>query len=174
MAVRIRDRNRIPEALANIALLNGHSVKIGYISGGDYSGGKITHKGKARVHEYGVDIPVTDKMRRFFIAKFNFALKASTTHIHIPERSFLRTGSEQATPAVLAKAKELIPLAILGDVDSMELYEALGFEMREEIQDFARALQSPPNAHLTVAQKGFNNPLIETGSMLQAMEVILQ
>lgn len=174
MGVRIRDRNRIPEALANIDRINGRSVKIGYISGGEYAGGTLTNKGKARVHEYGVDIPVTDKMRNFWVAKFGVGLKASTTHIRIPERSFLRNGSEQATPAIMAKAKELVPLAILGNVDVELLYEALGLEMRTEIQKYARALQSPPNAPLTVQQKGSSNPLVETGAMLQAMEVILQ
>lgn len=174
MGVRINDNNKIPEALARIDEINSRKAKVGYITGDDYSGGQLTNKGKARVHEYGVDIPVTDKMRRFFVAKFGVGLKASTTHIRIPERSFLRTGSRQAEPKVVNKAKQFVPLAIAGNVDVELLYEALGLEMRTEVQKYARALQSPPNASLTIEQKGSSNPLIDSGAMLQAMEVIIE
>ena len=45
----------------------------------------------AAVHEFGCTIPVTDKMRRAFAAKFQgIGIRKETTHIYIPPRPFLR------------------------------------------------------------------------------------
>ena len=44
----------------------------------------------ARVHEFGKDIEVTPKMRAY-LHSIGIHLNPKTTHIHIPERSFLRT-----------------------------------------------------------------------------------
>lgn len=170
MAIRIKDKNNIPQVLARIGEINTKKVEVGYF-GPHYSGGKITNTGLAAVHEYGCDIEVTDKMRGYFVKAFGINLRKETTHIRIPERSFLREGSEQAIPMVVAKAKEFVPLAIEGMVDVEMLYEMLGDEMRGEIQEFAVDLSSPANSSLTIAQKGSSNPLVDTGGMIAAMEV---
>lgn len=154
--------------------MNRKKAKVGYITGSDYAGGTLTAKGLARVHEYGVDIEVTDKMRRFFVAKFGVGLKASTKFIRIPERSFLRAGSVLAEQAVITKAKEFVPQALLGNVDVELLFEALGMELRSEIQEYAVDLRSPSNASLTVENKGSSNPLVDTGNMINSMEVIVE
>lgn len=62
-------------------------VKIGIIGSGSTPGsiGYI-----AGVHEFGGNPRVTDKMRRFFRAAFGASIKQSTTHVHIPRRSFIR------------------------------------------------------------------------------------
>lgn len=174
MGIRIRDNNKIPEILDRIDEINAKKARVGYISGGDYSGGQITVKGLARVHEYGINIPVTKKMRAFFQYKFGISLKPSTTVIHIPERSFIRAGADKATPAIVQKAKELIPQALLGNVDPMLLYEMLGEELKGEIQEYAIDLSSPANKSLTVQNKGSSNPLVDTGNMIQSMEVIIE
>lgn len=170
MAIRIRDKNRVPQALARIGEINAKKVEVGYF-GAHYSGGKITNTGLAAVHEYGANIAVTPKQRAYLAAALGVYLKASTTHIRIPERSFLRTGSQQAIPTVVAKAKQFVPLAIAGNVDVDLLYEMLGLEMKGEIQEYAIDLSSPPNSSLTIAQKGSSNPLVDTGGMIAAMEV---
>lgn len=174
MGVRIRDNNKIPQALKNIREINQRKVGVGYITGGDYDNGKITAKGLARVHEFGVDIKVTPKMRAFFIYKFGIGLKASTTHIRIPERSFLRNGADEATNDVLHKCKQLIGRVILGNVTVREFYEELGNTMAEEIKRYAIELDSPSNAPLTVENKGFDDPLVETGNMINSIEVIVK
>lgn len=174
MGVRIRDNNNIPEAIRRIDEINGKKARVGYITGDDYVGGKITVKGLARVHEFGIDIEVTDKMRGYFAAKFGINLKKTTTHIKIPERSFIRTGADKGFPAVLKKAKELVPQAIAGNVDVELLFEMLGLELKGEIQEYAIELQAPPNAGLTVQNKNSSNPLVDTGNMIQSIEVIVE
>lgn len=41
----------------------------------------------ANVHEFGVAIKVTDKMRRFLAIRYKIHLKKSTEYIHIPPRA---------------------------------------------------------------------------------------
>lgn len=174
MGVRIRDNNKIPQALKNIREINRRKVGVGYITGDDYDNGKITAKGLARVHEFGVDIEVTPKMRAFFVHKFGIGLKASTTHIRIPERSFLRNGADEAIDDVLLKCKQIISRAICGDMSVRAFYEELGNTMAEEIKRYAIELEHPANAPLTVENKGFDDPLIETGKMVNSIEVIVK
>lgn len=170
MGVTINDNNKIPQVLANIAEMNQKKARVGYF-GDDYSGGEITTKGIARVHEFGVNILVTDKMRKYLSAALDIHLKSSTTHINIPERSFLRNGSLLAKDDVVAKAKDLVPQALLGNVDMELFFEMLGIELRGKIQDYAIELSDPPNHPKTVAEKGSSNPLVDSGNMIEAMEV---
>lgn len=172
MGVRIRDNNKIPEALERIAEINAHKVSIGYITGPAFVGKQITNKGKALIQEYGAVINVTDKMRGYFLARWGIALKKDV--IVIPERAFIRTGAKKGEPIVFAKAKELIPKAILGEISVEEMYEQLGDEMRDVIQETAAYWSDPANAGLTVMDKGFNDPLIRTGDMIDAIEVIVR
>lgn len=174
MPIVVKDVNNIPQLKATVRKINSTKAGVGYITGGDYAGGKITNKGLARVHEYGVNIFVTDKMRRFLSAVLDLHLKRSTTHIHIPERSFLRNGSKKAKPRLVAKTRTTIVPTLLGERSAHSLYEELGEELRDEIQTYARALMSPSNHPKTIEQKGFNNPLIETGGMIEAIEVIVE
>jgi len=113
-------------------------------------------------------------MRAFFVYKFGIGLKKSTTHIRIPERSFLRNGADVAIDDVLLKCKRIISRAILGDMTAREFYEELGNTMAEEIKRYAIELEQPSNAPLTVENKGFDDPLVETGKMINSIEVIVK
>lgn len=173
MAVRIKDKNNIPKALKNIEMINKRKVSVGYF-GDDYDGGKITVKGLARVHEFGCDIAVTPKMRGFFAWKFGINLKASTTHIRIPERSFLRSGADEGFIDVYAQCKRIIAKAIIGDIPVNKFYEQLGDVLADAIKVYAYDLQSPENAPLTIHNKGFDDPLVETGTMINSIEVLVR
>ena len=76
------------KALENIkaALESKAYVKVGVL-GGDMTGYI------AAVHEFGAAPRVTEKMRWWFLYKFGVMLKASTTRIRIPKRSFLQLTS---------------------------------------------------------------------------------
>lgn len=85
--IRVTDNNRIPEVLADLSRAKSKKAKVGYIQNSQMA--MI-----AGVHEFGARIQVTDKMRRY-LASQGLHLKKSTTHIVIPERSFLRTGTDE-------------------------------------------------------------------------------
>lgn len=169
--IKIKDNNKIPQAIKTIEKINRKKVKVGYFTGDFYNGnGELTVKGLAAVHEFGVQIQVTPKMRSFLHHK-GLHLKDSTTHITIPERSFVRTGADQSRFAVVQKTEELIRDAITGNIQVELLYEMIGEEMRAEIREHAIDLQNPANHPWTIENKGSSNPLVATGNMIGAMEV---
>lgn len=161
--MRVKDKNKIPRAISSAESFDGRRVRVGYFGEG------FTQM-LAAVHEFGCDIPVTDKMRGFFRYKFGISLKPSTTVIRIPERSFLRAGWDEHGPAIEKKYGELIGAAILNGVSSEALIAALALEAQGKLQEFARDLRNPANAGLTVENKGSSNPLVDTGNMIQSMD----
>lgn len=163
MRIRINDDNNIPETLRTIDKVNRKKAKVGYMSEGDI-------KMIAGVHEFGCRIEVTDKMRGY-LGSLGLHLKKETTHIMIPERSFIRTGADRAGEAIVEKSRELVPMALAGRVNVEELYKMLGTELKGKIQEYAIDLNNPVNHPFTVEMKGSSNPLVASGNMLQSMEV---
>lgn len=80
----VQDTSRIDELLKRLSELDSMSVKVGILSS---SSGEILMI--ANVHEFGCDIPVTNKMRVFF--EHNFGFWTTKKVIKIPERSFIRS-----------------------------------------------------------------------------------
>jgi hypothetical protein len=74
------------EAIQKVIASAG-SAQIGVLDSAGEKGGAAY---VASCHEFGAHPRVTDKMRSFFFHKFGVRLKASTTQLTIPERSFLR------------------------------------------------------------------------------------
>lgn len=124
---------------------------------------------KAHVNEYGATITVTPKMRAWF-AYQGYPLKASTTTITIPERSFMRTGQKKAAPKVKAKAETLLPQVVKASIPVETFLEAIGDEFAGKIQEHTRSISSPANAGFTAERKGSSNPLIDTGHLISKIE----
>ncbi|GGA31113.1 hypothetical protein [Psychrobacillus lasiicapitis] len=164
--ITVNDDNRIPQVLADLSVAKQKKAKIGYMQNTEL--GMI-----ASVHEFGARIQVTDKMRGF-LASQGLYLKASTTHIVIPERSFLRTGTDANIQAVQDKAQELITKVVDGNVSVETFFEMVGLELKGKIQKYAIDLNNPVNHPFTVERKGSNNPLVDNGGLIQAMEVEIE
>lgn len=160
--MRIRDRNRIPELVREIDNLNGRKIKVGYFGEGD-------QQMLAAIHEYGCEIPVTRKMRNFLSYKFDIHLKKTTTHIVIPERSFVRAGWDANESAVMEKYSRMIRNVVASGGSAEDLIVALAIEIRGKLQIYGINLNSPENTSWTAEQKGSSNPLVNTGSMIQSM-----
>lgn len=137
--------------------INGTAVEVGVLKG--------EHAWLASIHEYGCDIPVTDKMRAY-LASQGLHLKKTTTHIHIPERSFLRTGFDENKADVMKKAQVMLSDVADGKMSEEGFYKAIGLELSSKIKDYARDLDSPPNHPFTTERKGSSNPLVDTGDMI--------
>lgn len=161
--VTVRDNNRIPEVIADLRKMNQKKAKVGYQAGSEL-------EMIAAVHEFGARIKVTDKMRGY-LASQGLHLRAETSHIVIPERSFLRTGADKHEKDVQKKANEFIADVIAGHVSVETFYEMLALELRGKIQEHARDLDNPVNHPFTVERKGSNNPLVDSGGLVSRMEV---
>ena len=162
MAVKWKTvKNDFPKMQATIERLDGKKVSVGVLGGGEQSW-------LAAIHEYGCRIEVTPKMRKY-LAATGLHLKASTTHITIPERAFLRNGYDENKDDVLNRVDALLDDVIGGTMSTDQFFEVIGLLMKSRIQDYARDLDSPPNHPYTVERKGSSNPLVDTGDMIGAI-----
>lgn len=138
--------------------LNGKSVDVGVLAAGEMGW-------LAGIHEYGCKIKVTDKMRKYLHSQ-GLHLKDSTTHITIPERSFLRNGFDEHHEEVLNKAEKALGAVIHNEMAEDQFLKMVGLLLKSKIQTYARNLDTPPNHPYTIEQKGSSNPLIDTGHMV--------
>lgn len=86
--------------------------------------------------------------------------------VDIPERSFLRTGFDNNVNRIMDKAERLLQDVFDNGINPATFADMLGLEFAGMIQDELRALNSPANAPLTVANKKSDNPLIDTGHLV--------
>lgn len=125
----------------------------------------------ANVNEFGVDIKVTEPMRNFFFVQFKEGkmkapLRKDTTHIHIPERAFIR-GTVRFRKKVLAKKIEThLDRLVHGEISIDQYWFALGEELTAVTREYMTNLKIPKNHPFTVENKGGKkNPLIDSGEL---------
>lgn len=160
MSVTIRDTNNIEELRRTLRRLNREEIRVGVFGSDDDEVVMI-----ARVHEFGADIKVTDKMRGWFAAN-GYPLKKSTTSITIPERSFLRSGYDENVNDVVDKVKDLLPSVLEGNINPEVFMDMIGTEFAGLIQKKLRNLRSPSNSSMTTERKGSSNPLVDSGRLV--------
>lgn len=146
-----------PSMKRKLEAISGSAVEVGVLQG--------ESAWLASIHEYGCDIPVTEKMRAYLHGQ-GLHLKDTTTHIHIPERAFLRTGYDKSRDDVMKKAKLLLAEVASGRMSESAFFKAVGTELASAIKDYATELSAPANHPFTVDRKGSSNPLVDTGDMI--------
>ena len=150
-------KNSFPDMIANLKAVNGAGVEVGVLKG--------EHKWLAGIHEYGCNIAVTHKMRAWFHYQ-GVHLSKNTTHIHIPERSFLRAGYDAHRAEVLQKAQMVLKDVAAGKTTERGWCQAVGYHLSSSIKDYATSLSNPGNSSFTTGRKGSSNPLVDTGDMI--------
>lgn len=83
----------------------------------------------------------------------------------IPARPWLIPGVESATPDVI----DTIASGIEKGLPTDQIMEQVGAIAAGATQQYVIDLREPPNAKSTIDKKGSDNPLIDTGSMLQSI-----
>lgn len=150
-------KNDFPKMQKELEALNGKKVQVGVFGEQAWLAG---------IHEYGCNIPVTDKMRKW-LAAHGLYLKKSTTVIHIPERSFLRSGFDEYHEETVKQAERMISTGLF-DADEVCLF--VGQYLAQHIDLFANELTKPANHPFTIKQKGGKaNPLVDSGDMVGAI-----
>lgn len=147
--------------VAAAKVLDGTKVNVGVITG--------EHQWLAAIHEYGCTINVTPKMRAY-LHSIGVHLKKSTTQIVIPERSFLRAGYDQNRDDVLKQAEKVLPDVLIGSMSEEQYFKLVGMTLRDAIKEYAVDLSSPPKKPWPTRDSSKNNPLIETGGMVNGIE----
>jgi len=84
---------------------------------------------------------------------------------HIPARPWLVPGMQAATGAILEEISDSVADGRTVD----QIMERVGVVAVGEVQQYITDLRTPPNAPSTIAKKGSDNPLIDTGAMRQSV-----
>lgn len=137
---------------AGIKAIDNRQVNVGMPTGSEQAY-------IAAIHEWGVNIPVTDKMRKWFIAQ-GHPLKKTTTQIVIPERSFFRNGMDAKGDKIIEKYEKIIGDVLYGSMSVEQFLDGLGNGLASAIKDYATELSSPANSGFTIEMKGSSNPLV--------------
>lgn len=161
MGVTVKSTNNIPRISKALREIGRKEIQVGVFDKGEI--GMI-----AAVHEYGIEIDVTEKMRGWF-AYNGFPLKATTTKIVIPERSFIRAGYDANIDKIADKIEVLLPEVIALMIDSNAFLDAIGEDFASHLKKFTNELDSPPNSDMTIERKKSSNPLIHSGHMRDAI-----
>lgn len=91
----------------------------------------------------------------------------------IPARPAWRTTLDRFQKKYDGLMLEAIDNAITGKVHIIAGLQILGSAVVEDLKKAITAWKKPPNAPSTIAKKGFNDPLIETGETRDSISVII-
>ena len=164
MSFKVKDENNIPKLLKVLDELESNKIEIGIFGSDDSTVLMI-----ATVQEFGCKIDVTPKMRAYLHSQ-GLHLKASTTQINIPERSFIRSGFDEQKDKYEKRAAKMLDKVLHLELPVDAFFNTLGEYITGQLQDYLTDVRTPPNHPFTTAQKGSSNPLMSSGRMRQAIK----
>lgn len=159
----IEDTNRIPELIDNIRKLESYASEVGIFA---EEGSELAMI--ATVHEFGVEITVTPKMRVYLHSQ-GLHLKASTTTIKIPERSFIRNGLSQFEKIMPDVVERSLTDMFEGTLTPVGVYERIGVVAENTIKKAVLDRKEPALHPFTISRrrKHSTQPLVDEGGLLQ-------
>ena len=160
MSYKIVDINNVPEVLSIIKTLKSKKIFVGIFKGETLL--------IATINEFGAEIKVTEKMRAYLRYSGLF-LKKETTHITVPERSFIRKGYQLNLKKITNYVNKQIELLFNMKITVEQLYQRVGSYCVSRIQEFLTDLKKPANHPFTIKRKHSSNPLIDTGNLRQSI-----
>ncbi len=119
------------------------AVYIGVLQEEQPEGTGIGLAGIATVHEFGAMIQGT-----------------AFGDIVIPERSFIRSTMDAERERIAQLADRVWQLVLLRKISKFEALQRMGVFIKSAIQNTITVLRTPENSPVTIALKGFDNPLI--------------
>jgi len=112
----------------------------------------------------GTNVLAKKKGKKDFVPYF--VLVKSVT---IPERSFIRSGYDNAKSKLEKLTESLMEQVLSLKITPQTMFERIGMFLVSEVQRQIRSIKSPPNSKITADRKKSNNPLIDTGRLRQAI-----
>lgn len=166
----IKSVNKLCDSLKK-ELKSVKGAKAGILKNKRYPGkdGKegITLVENALIQEYGATIPVTDKMRKWFMAQ-GFPLRKDKTTIVIPPRPFLRTALKKQKEWVRF-VNEYFDADMSGGLTLKQIAARVGVLMQGAIQESILSNIPPENSDFTVMKKGSSSTLRDTGLLVNSI-----
>ena len=157
----VRDRNRIPNVLREIARINQREARVGVF---DDAPNLVRI---AEMNEFGVDQTVTPELhKRLRALAREYEAPTDTLpkvgeRFRVPERSFLRAGADESEDQVRQEAPREVAKMMVGEQDAYETLMEIGKVVQRRIIDkVARGDGFEPLDPFTVAITGESRPLI--------------
>ncbi len=163
----------------------GNAVRVGFLEGSTAANGTSLPM-IAAVNEYGGAINVPEHTTTIYrqlkkngdLAKGGRFVRAersnfATDHVvpahtvNIPMRPYFRTMIAKQSPGWGVRLGKIL---VGAKYDGALALGRMGEVIKGQLQDSIREWTDPPNAPSTVAKKGFDKPLIETGHMLNSVD----
>ncbi|ABR46651.1 conserved hypothetical protein [Alkaliphilus metalliredigens QYMF] len=191
----VKDESRVPELLRELDYLDSHALKAGIMGEEDSELIMIaaTHEFGATIKPknskyLAIPLPAAGDTRpadhddlfvprgtkilakpkgqgeKDFIPMF-VLLKS----VMIPERSYIRSTFDENKNKINEMGQDLLINVLEGKLTGEQLYNRLGLYLQTLIQRKIKETKSPANSALTVANKGTDNPLIQTGRLRNAV-----
>lgn len=152
--------NKLPQIEKSLKGLEGKHVEIGAFNG--------EHAWLAGIHEYGLNIEVTPKMRAYLHGQ-GLHLKDTTQYIKIPERAFLRNGHDENAKRIMKQTERALSAVINGSMSVDEMLDLCGQQFATAIKDYMS--KTEPNHPFTIEQKGSSTPLTgKTGGLVESID----
>lgn len=114
-------------------------------------------------HLMGLD-PESDKARFWGTVRTLTGKK-----MRIPERAFMRGTLAAEQGAIRQGLRDALLAITMGKANALQVLEGFGIEVQTLLQNGMREFNEPANAPLTVAVKGFDDPLIHTGHLMRSL-----
>ncbi len=94
--------------------------------------------------------------------------------VHIPPRPFLRYTFDHYLDNWTELAADLAFKVFVGEINYQDVFPVLGDAIVKDIQRTIKEFSEPKNAPLTIANKGFDDPLIEKGELRDSIHWITE
>lgn len=92
---------------------------------------------------------------------------------HIPARPFLGPAIEEGAPKFVRVIELGLPKVLAGEQPMSWLMHRVGNIAKSEVQQKITDVKTPPNARSTIARKGSDNPLIDTGALRNSIDYLI-
>lgn len=159
--------------MRSAADINGKTVEAGVFDDSDQllakmSGARASNVDIAIWQEYGVNIPVTIRMR-IYLHYAGLHLKPSTTVIQIPARPFMQRTAEKKGKKWLNFSENLAARAFFNQMTVPAALAQLGSVMQGDIQKTLTYEHFQSLHPFTRSRKGSKRPLVDTGQLRQSV-----
>lgn len=94
--------------------------------------------------------------------------------VHIPPRPFLRYTFDHYLDNWTELAADLAFKVFVGEINYRDVFPVLGDAVVKDIKRTIKEFSKPKNAPLTIANKGFDDPLIEKGELRDSIHWITE
>lgn len=133
---------------------------------------KFTAKGRARQSrgQRSARVPLEGGKVLVFLKKGKKGMGVTKPHtIIILARSFIRSTVDMNREFYGVMAERLWNAIVDGQQGPKEALSLIGLRIQADIQRTIQTLKEPPNAPETIRRKGSDNPLVDTGTLVQSI-----